>query len=183
MSVWCLPPRTINRASNVHFFRPSLSIATAYTYPRSRTSTPLSGIKHPPPHCSQPHTAVSSALYYLRLGTPILTSVQATANFLTLLVAPTNMRWHVFSSPDHADTHITVEDITRHDDHSTFVSRLPENLAGGAVCDVCDDGNDGEKVRISLHLHPTLLPRHGFLHSLLHRGFHIMSSKGSCTWR
>ena len=61
------------------------------------------------------------------------------------------MHWHVFSSPDQADTHITVEDITRHDDHSTFVSRLPESLAGGAVCDVCDDGNDGEKVRISLH--------------------------------
>ena len=148
MSEWCFLPRTINQARNVHSFRLSLSIATAYTYPRSRTSTPLSGIKNPPPHCSQPHTAVSSALYHLRLGTPILTSVQATANFLTLLVAPTNTRWHVFSSPD---THITVEDITRHDDHSTFASRLPENLAGGAVCDVCDDGNDGEKVRISLH--------------------------------
>ena len=74
--------------------------------------------------------------------------MQATANFLTLLVAPTNTRWHVVSSPD---THNIVEDITRHDDHSTFASRLPENLAGGAVCDVCDDGNDGEKVRISLH--------------------------------
>ena len=52
------------------------------------------------------HSLSLNALYRLRLGTPILTSVQATANFLTLLVALTNTRWQVFFGHD---THTVLQ--------------------------------------------------------------------------
>ena len=87
MSGWCLP-------ENVTAIKPEMHILSTlpclrYTYPRKPVLEHLPHYRRQ--QYSQPLTAVSNALYHLRLGAPILTSVQATANFLTLLVAPTNL--------------------------------------------------------------------------------------------
>ena len=98
MSEWSFLKCNSDQARNVHSFRSSLThegLTTLHLSP-FWNMYPIIGVKQ----CSQPHIAVSNALYHLRLGTPILTSVQATANFLTFLVAPANTRWQVFFGPD-----------------------------------------------------------------------------------